>query len=265
MAAAPLKLYWWDAKPNFGDVLSRIVTGYASGRAVVHAQPRDAELFAVGSILQFAKRVWGKDTRPAHRPVIWGTGMMGALRNDFVAHVDIAMLRGPISAALLGVKTESFADPGVLTAEALGERPVREDKVGLVLHHAQLGDPRVTALLQAQPALHYIDVQQSPEQVCREIGRCAHVISSSLHGLIVADSYGVPNTWLDPMQHGRLKYYDYAAGVGRVMPLPLRHEDIAAALPGLATGDLPYASAVAEAKERLIRDFPAHLKAGATH
>ncbi|MCW1955065.1 MAG: polysaccharide pyruvyl transferase family protein [Roseobacter sp.] len=263
MAEAALSLYWWNAKPNFGDALSQSVTAFAAGRPVVHAAPRAAELFAVGSILQFAKRVWGNDTRPAHRPAIWGTGMMAPLKTDFVAHVDIHMLRGPITAALLGVKTEAYGDPGVLSAEAFGARPERHDKIGLVLHHSQLGDPRIAALLKAEAAVHYIDVQGPAETVCREIGACAHVISSSLHGLIVADSYGVPNTWLDPMQHARLKYYDYGAGVGRVMPLPLTHDEIAAALPRLGTGDLPYASGIAEAKDRLIENFPAHLKAGA--
>ena len=262
MADTPLKLYWWDAKPNFGDTLSRVVTAYASGREVVHAAPRKAEIFAVGSVLQFAKRVWGNDNRPQHRPAIWGTGMMNALKADFVEHVDIHMLRGPITASLLGVKTECFGDPGVLTAEALGALPERHDKIGLVLHHSQLGDARIVALLNTEPRVHYIDVQGTPEDVCREIGACAHVISSSLHGLIVADSYGVPNTWLDPMAHARMKYYDYAAGVGRVMPLPLKHDDIAAALPKLAMGELPYANGIAEAKERLIENFPAHLKAG---
>lgn len=262
MAEAPLKLYWWDAKPNFGDELSRIVTGFASGRAIVHAPPRKAEIFAVGSVLQFAKRAWGKEGRPAHRPAIWGTGMMTALKTDFVEHMDIHMLRGPITASLLGVKTESYGDPGLLTAEALGPRPERHDRIGLVLHHSQLGDARIAALLEAETRLAYIDVQGSAEEVCRAIGACAHVISSSLHGLIVADSYGVPNTWLDPMAHARLKYYDYAAGVGRVLPLPLAHENIAAALPTLATGELPYASGLAAAKERLIRNFPSHLRAG---
>ena len=263
MADTPLHLYWWNAKPNFGDTLSQFVTAYASGRAVAHAEPRNAEIFAVGSIMQFAKRVWGNEKHPAHRPAIWGTGMMAPLKTDFVANVDIHMLRGPITAALLGVKTEAYGDPGVLTAEALGARPERHDKIGLVLHHSQLGDPRIVALLKAEPSVQYIDVQGTPEQVCREIGACAHVISSSLHGLIVADSYGIANTWLDPMKHARLKYYDYAAGVGRVMPLPLKHDDIAAALPKLGTGALPYAGGIAEAKDRLIENFPAHLKAGA--
>ncbi|MBU2982318.1 polysaccharide pyruvyl transferase family protein [Lentibacter algarum] len=263
MNQTPLKLYWWNAKPNFGDALSQLVTAHASGRAVVHAEPRDAEVFAVGSILQFARRVWGKEGRPSHRPTIWGTGMLGALRTDFVEHVDVAMLRGPITASLLGLKVESYGDPGVLTSEALGKKPEQHDRIGLVLHHGQLGHPSVKALLKSEPSVEYIDVQGTPEEVCPKIGACKHVISSSLHGLIVADSYGVPNTWLDPLKQPRMKYYDYAAGIGRVLPLPLKHDDIKAALPAMHEGALPYAASLAEAKQRLISDFPAHLRAGA--
>ena len=260
MSDTPLKLFWWAAKPNFGDALSQIVTAHASGREVVHASPRDAEIFAVGSILQIARRVYGKPQRPDMRPVIWGSGMMAPIRAAFLEHVDVAMVRGPITAQLLGLDTELYGDPGLLTAEALG--PVeRHDKTGLLLHHSQLGHPEIKKLIETEPSIEYIDVRKGPEEVCRAIGACRHVISSSLHGLIVADSYGVPNTWLDPMKHGRLKYYDYAASIARPMPLPLRHADIAKALPTLAEGDLPYADGIAKAKSDLMTHFPAQLRA----
>lgn len=263
MAEAPLKLHWWAQKPNFGDALSQLVTAHASGREVVHAQPAKAEIYAVGSILQIARRVWGKKDRPAHRPAIWGTGMLGPIQTAFTENVDIHMVRGPITASLLGLKTESYGDPGLLTAEALGDVPERHDKIGLVLHHGQLGHPAVKALIAAEPErIEYIDVQGTPEEVCPKIGACAHVISSSLHGLIVADSYGVANTWLDPLKQPRMKYYDYAAGIGRSLPLPVKHDDLAAVLPTLGDAELPYAGGISEAKDRLIKDFPSALRAG---
>lgn len=263
MASSALKLYWWNAKPNFGDELSRLVTAHAAGREVVHAEPRHAEIFALGSIMQFVRRCFRGKGFGVERPVIWGTGMMRPIGVDFVEAVDVAVLRGPITASLLGVKTEKYGDPGLLTAEALGDVPERSDKIGLILHHSQLGDARVRAALAKEPRLHYIDVQASAADVCREIATCAHVISSSLHGLIVADSYGIPNTWLDPMKHARLKYYDYAAAVERALPLPLGHDDILEVLPKLPTGALGYMDGIAKAKETLMTEFPARLRVGA--
>jgi len=260
MNDTPLKLFWWAAKPNFGDALSQIVTQHAAGRPVVHAGPREAEMFALGSILQIARRVYGKPDHPKHRPVIWGSGMMSPIRTAFLDHVDVAMVRGPITASLLGLDTELYGDPGLLTADALG--PVdRHDRTGLLLHHSQLGHPEIAALIENEPSIEYIDVRQGPEEVCRAIGACRHVISSSLHGLIVADAYGVQNTWLDPMSHGRLKYYDYAASIARPLGLPMRHEDIRKALPGLPDGPLAYTDGINKAKHDLMTHFPAALRA----
>ena len=99
--------------------------------------------------------------------------------------------------------------------------------------------------------------------VVREIASCAHVISQSLHGLITADAYGIPNTWLDPMGiHGAamLKFHDYAAGIGRALGTPIEPLQIEAASRDAATGALPYAVGVSEAKEALYTSFPNGLK-----
>ena len=64
------------------------------------------------------------------------------------------------------------------------------------------------------------------------------------------------NTWLDPMSHGRLKYYDYAASIARPMPLPMRHEDIRKALPSLPDGPLAYVEGIDKVQARSNDPFP---------
>jgi len=51
MTSAPLKLHWWKAVLNFGDALSQHVVAYMSGREVVHAGPKGAEIWAIGSLM----------------------------------------------------------------------------------------------------------------------------------------------------------------------------------------------------------------------
>ena len=181
MSDTPLKLFWWAAKPNFGDALSQIVTQHAAGRPVVHAGRARPRCLPWAPSCKSRVGFTGKPDHPKHRPVVWGSGMMSPIRTAFLDHVDVAMVRGPITASLLGLDTELYGDPGLLTGDALG--PVeRHDRTGLLLHHSQLGHPEIAALIKDEPAIEYIDVRQGPEEVCRAIGACRHVISSSLHG-----------------------------------------------------------------------------------
>lgn len=260
----PITAFWWKAKPNFGDALSQIVTEYAACRPVAHRHAKHCQLFALGSILQVAERNYREAKSTGYKPWIWGSGMMGPVATGFLKHVRVAMVRGPLTASLLGLETELYGDPGLLCADAMPAKGPRTDKTGFLVHHSQLADPRIQAALKQEPSLEYIDVTQDPWTVCERISQCRHVVSASLHGLVVADAYGIPNSWLDPGDHPRLKYYDYAASIGRVMPLPLKLDDLAARVARLPDAPLAYADGIAAAKQRLLDHFPAELKGDGT-
>ena len=55
------------------------------------------------------------------------------------------------------------------------------------------------------------------ERVLEHICSCRAVVSSSLHGLVCADAYGIPNVWLDEfaLEEGHFKFRDYFASQGR--------------------------------------------------
>lgn len=265
----PLRLYWWRGKPNFGDAISPLIVAHLSARPVVWAEPEAADLFALGSILRPVARTWRRGG--GHRPVVWGSGCLKPVGRRFLAHVDIAALRGPRTAAVLGVDAPALGDPGLLVAAALGEAVARGDRVGLVPHHGQAGDPVWEGLLAARSELTLIDVAGDPAEVVRRIAACRHVISSSLHGLITADAYGIPSTWLDPEgihAEARFKFLDYAEAVGRDLGEPIRPADIPARLDAMkgATDDapLPHAAGIRRAALALTASFPATLGAGQT-
>jgi pyruvyltransferase len=63
---------------------------------------------------------------------------------------------------------------------------------------------------------------QPPERVVADILTCELVLAGSLHGLIVAEAYGIPARWLNSSTtEPELKYYDYYQGTGR-SPRPVR-------------------------------------------
>ncbi|MCF6231662.1 MAG: polysaccharide pyruvyl transferase family protein [Rhodobacteraceae bacterium] len=257
----PLRLFWWQGVANFGDTLSALIVSQVSGRKVSHAGPGGCEMLAIGSLIQVMRRKYREPRGDGVRPWIWGAGLLHSVPVDFLDNVQVGLLRGPVTAALLGVKTNQYGDPGLLTPLILGPLPARNDRIGLVMHHSQADDPEVADLIAREPALELIDVGGNTKEVCRKIAACAHVIASSLHGLVVADACGVANTWLSPGTQSHLKYHDYGASIGRAMIAPLAIVDIPGHVAGLKDQHgLGYSEAIEHAREALLDTFPAALR-----
>tara|TARA_R110002049_G_scaffold23545_9_gene83608 strand:- start:35023 stop:35835 length:813 start_codon:yes stop_codon:yes gene_type:complete len=257
---APLRLHWWKAKPNFGDALSPLLLAHVSGRVVKHAKADTADVFALGSLMQVVRRSF-HHPRDGAKPVIWGSGLLHPPAGfKFLDNIDIALLRGPITAALLNIETTEFGDPGLLVNDVLPAEEDPSDVIGIVPHHTLADDPALMALIDADDAYVLIDPRNPAELVCAQIAACAHIFASSLHGLITADAYGVPNTWVAPDGQGWLKFYDYAASVGRALRLPITLDQLATA-PKPTGRALPYQDGIDACRVALRTSFPAHLRA----
>ncbi|MBV7379472.1 polysaccharide pyruvyl transferase family protein [Maritimibacter dapengensis] len=263
---APLSLYWWNDAMNFGDDLSREIVAHVSGRTVDWAQKPRADMVAIGSVLQGVRRQF-KDGPPKGKKIrVWGTGLMHPVPTDFLPHVRMHLVRGPITATLLGLDHDRFGDPGLLASDTFGDQGTRRDRIGFIPHINHVDDPMVAEVLAAEPRLFLIDPRRPARAVVAEIATCAHVVSSSLHGLVVADSYGVPNTWLDPTgihTNAALKFYDYAAGIERPLAPPLKLGDLPGILGRLKDRPLAYLDGIEKARDALRMSFPAALRADA--
>lgn len=259
-----LKLYWWNGTTNFGDRLSCDVVAEVSGRNVIWAAPGRCDLFAVGSVMNFARRSHSEPRPSGVRPWLWGTGMVGPVRLDFRPHVRFAAVRGPLTQGLLDLPDLPYGDPGLLVPSLFDAPPPRGDRIGLVLHHSQKPDAALSAVMAADRRLVRIDVTDPDHRsVIASIASCHHVFSSSLHGLIVADAFGVPNTWLDPSgihATATFKFYDYALSVQRPMPRPIPTSALAGRLADLPE-TLSYATGVAAAQSAIRAAFPGELRA----
>ncbi|AGI69049.1 hypothetical protein OAN307_c35760 [Octadecabacter antarcticus 307] len=263
--SAPLRLFWYKKEQNFGDAISRTIVSHVSGRDVTWSAHHRCEMYALGSLIKTVCNHQGVPREKGRKPFIWGAGAMSGLADlKFLKNVRVALLRGPITAALLQRDDRVFGDAGMLIADALGERPDREDVVGLVPHMHFADDPRFIKIAADNPRIKLIDVRDpDAHKVVAQIAGCSHVISQSLHGLVTADAFGIPNTWLDPLGiHGSamLKFHDYAAGIGRAMGNPIEPSDIAQVARTAATGALGYADGIAQAQEALYASFPTGLK-----
>lgn len=263
----PLRLHWFRRKQNFGDAISKDIVAHLSGRPVKFAKPDTMELVAIGSILESIVRV--SDRQKEDFPYVWGTGThYGKLRagvGDALARVNVSALRGPLTAELAGCEDVPLGDPGLLAADLVGAQP-KTGRIGVVFHYAHLIPAGLMWALWKDDRVCMIDVTSADHlDVVRKIGGCAHVVSSSLHGLIIADSFGIPNTWLectDLAGNVGFKFRDYAGGVGRDIGPPLElaslREFVGCVESGSARPD--YFSRLDGVKNGLRGAFPASLR-----
>lgn len=199
--------FWWDGHPNFGDDLTPwLLPRY--GIVPQYSEPRAARLVGVGSLLEFLP--------PEFSGAIWGTGLMRDAAHPLPA-ASVLAVRGPATAERIGLDDEpAYGDPGLLVARQLA-RPRSDGRIAVVPHghhrpHTALAE-RVRA---AGRTVRVVNVHQRAAPAVREIAAARAVITTSLHGLITADAYGIPAVWTTlepPLDGGDFKFRDYEAAV----------------------------------------------------
>lgn len=192
---------------NFGDMLSPRIITMLSGRPV-HYTNTGPRLFAVGSLLKFARK----------GDLIWGAGFIG--KDDACQRgIRVYAVRGPLTRNKLlasGIECpEIYGDPALLLPWLYRLPQVVRSGIGIIPHYVDA--ERVRAAVR-DPAVRIIDIRAGIEKVLCEANKCEVLLSSSLHGCIIGDAYGIPAAWVeisDKVVGGGFKFRDYYASTGR--------------------------------------------------
>jgi len=202
-----VRAYWARAGNNFGDVLTPLLFERLCGAQLEWVEREDAELFAIGSIAELIPR--------GYTGLVIGTGCMFGDPVEF-DHATVLALRGVLTARQAGLHPDLLADMGLLAPDLLETLPPRDLPIGTVRAG---GDPR-------PPIGETLDPAGDPAEMIATAARCARIVSSSLHGLILADALGIPNMW-DPYSTAPpFKFRDYASAYGeRIEPYVWRVAD----------------------------------------
>lgn len=194
---------------NFGDLIGPMLVGrILEERHIQDSQRATAtgRLLTVGSILQFAE--------PGD--VVWGSGVNG--RSPVLVDpsmLDIRAVRGPVTGEQLradaGKVPEVYGDPGLLWARYWPresyESPTQRAPVTIVPNFHDYrnfrSDPRA------------VNPRSPVHDVISRIANSDFVCGSSLHGIIIAESFGIPARLIRPGIEPPLKYDDYYSGTGR--------------------------------------------------
>lgn len=244
-----INLYYCQNIQNLGDELSKYITEKPSLQNTTY-NPHQPKFLTIGSLLNFDL---------IHAPnIIWGTGTISPTATDRLPKIfpikrniplffkrlgnhphtaTVLATRGPLTQKQIlkwGISCpDIFGDPGILLPQIYFPNITKKHKIGVILHYTQ------EKLLKSQqihnPDVHLISIQRQGniaiENFVQELLSCEVIYSSSLHGLILAQSYGIPAQWIQIRNHKihqneSHKFLDYFLGVNLEPQKPCILENI---------------------------------------
>ena len=225
-----LLLKYWDFENNWGDKVNPYIVEKLTAKKVISSNSifnflNKPEIVGVGSII----------VGDLSNYVIWGSGIISEKTTLLTKPKEVLALRGYNTLNKireLGADCDVFGDPVLLFPEIFpSERNVKKYKYGIVPHFKDkqtIGIQKIQAL--QNPEIKIIDIQSGIEEFVEDVLSCENILSSSLHGLILAEAYEIPTCRLvfsEKLIGGDFKFYDYYSGVGiKTMETVYLHENI---------------------------------------
>ena len=195
---------WWQSKENnFGDILNPFIFDYFQiNYKFSHLEA--ANTLCIGSVIRRAREDFN----------VFGSGIMFS-KDKPHPKAKYHFVRGPRTRKNVlsngGHCPPIYGDPAFLLPLFCNESK-KEYNVGIVPHFVDYKFVKET-----YPNHYIIDVlNKDPLEVAKQITKCRHIISSSLHGIIAAHAYGIPAAWVkfsNNVKGDDVKFYDYFEGV----------------------------------------------------
>ena len=223
-----------DPTKNWGDVLSQFLLEHFSGKKLnkndvfyfddaAHMLDKNGKIVGIGSSMKYV--------RPDD--YVWGTGCIDEY------HVGnkpkkVYSVRGPLTRDVLLKRgwdvPEVYGDPALLFPQIYNPTIEKKYKIGLIPHCVDFFslDGLKAINHMEDMGIKIINVTSGIYEFINQLKECELIISSSLHGLIAADAYGIPNyrVKISKLVHGGdFKYLDHYASVKRVHHEPLQLTD----------------------------------------
>ncbi|WP_299099297.1 polysaccharide pyruvyl transferase family protein [uncultured Alistipes sp.] len=216
-------IYWHTNIDNYGDLLSPFLIQELSGKTIVHKNyfcgnwrshvfytlyslihgdflfkvpylfPFEPNIIGIGSILYTGN----------YRSKIWGAGFMSD--GEKCKGGTIYAVRGKYSLEkLLRQKSDGIpikirknvvlGDPALLLPWIVPKSTSKKYKIGIIPHFSEY------AFFNERYSTEYkvVNLQTSDiRYVTSEITSCEYILSTSLHGIIVAHAYDIPALWME--------------------------------------------------------------------
>ena len=260
---------------NAGDLLNIGLVEKLGECRVERSKVYNADLLAIGGAIfgaQYSNNLSRKICQKAlellygNKPLfIWGSGFLYSNNENelYRKNLHVCALRGDLTrqklAGLTGQSYENvpLADAGLLVDLLLTNEVEKKYRIGVVPHFSQKNDP-IFDRVYSDEHYHFIDIQRDPKSVAEDIASCEYIVSSSLHGLVFADSLHVPSLHLigkTPLHGGIFKYEDYYSAYG-LEDTPWTNSEELPTVNDIIDGCKIDYNIVEEKKKLLVDSFP---------
>jgi pyruvyltransferase len=189
---------------NLGDALNPAIIQYLTGAIAQNADRilvtgHRPVFYFMGSIL---------DNLAYSQAIVCGAGFKSASANLLRLPANILAVRGELTRKRflsLGVSCpEVYCDPGLFVSDLFKFEKNPKYDVGIVPHIVDKSIASKVKIVSNKFSYIYLDIESEPASFFEQLASCRYIASSSLHGLIFAESYGIPSL--------RLKYSEFIAG-----------------------------------------------------
>ena len=218
----PLYIDGFPESKNFGDALNIFLVNFLSSRSVFASrflsctpEKNKTSYAVIGSVCQLSRR----------QSVIWGAGFIDEQFKQvpFVHPAKVLAVRGPLSRAVYlenGIDCPAcYGDPALLLP-IIYDTPVEVTyDYGIIPHYVDWDSAWVNQYRNRKDVL-IINIMIKDDYVLfvKQLKSCRRIVSSSLHGMILAHAYHIPVCAVklsEEVQGGDFKFNDYLLSIGK--------------------------------------------------
>ena len=174
---------------------------------------KNGKLISVGSVMNY--------TQP--NDFVWGTGCISQ-KSVGKKPKHVSAVRGPLTrheiTSLGWACPEIYGDPVLLMPMVHSIKPKHKYKWGIIPHYVEFESETGLKTLKNLERLGFkiIDICSGNMEFLNELEECDRILSTSLHGLIISDAYGIPNARVSitgNLVGNHFKFVDYFMSVHR--------------------------------------------------
>lgn len=210
-------VYFYDYEANWGDSINKYIFKSILGREVLSANEifniKNQEIITgIGSVLNSRLDNYS----------VWGSGFLSDSHSLINRPNNVLAVRGEFTQRkikkLFNINCETLGDPGLLFREFYNPKLSKQFSIGIIPHFKEISDPVIRNLqVRFGNDINIIDPRINIFKFADEVKKCESILSSSLHGLVLSESYGIPTSWIrisNKLIGGDFKFQDYYSGVG---------------------------------------------------